>query len=125
MDVSNAFNSIRRDHLLETCQSRSPEILNLAHLAYGKPSNLYIGENVIPSASGVQQGDPLGPLLFALGVDHVARGVSSPINIWYLDDATIGGPPDVVVRDLENIIPKLAEIGLHINSAISEIINIS
>lgn len=125
LDVSNAFNSIRRDHLLETCQSRAPELLNLAHLAYGKPSSLYIGENVIPSASGVQQGDPLGPLLFALGVDHIARSVSSPINIWYLDDATIGGPPDVVVRDLEKIIPKLAEIGLHINSAKSEIINIS
>ena len=66
----------------------------------------------------------MGPLLFALAVDDIARSISSPLNIWYLDDASIGGPPDAVFRDLARIIPALSAIGLELNSNKSEIINL-
>ena len=69
LDMINAFNSVRRDHVLQTCQNRSPEIAKLFFLAYSKPSSVIASGHSITSSTGVQQGDPIGPLLFALAVD--------------------------------------------------------
>ena len=84
-----------------------------------------IGNETILSKTGVQQGDPLGPVLFALAVDEIARSVRSPINIWYLDDATIGGPAESVCEDISRIIPMLLDIGLEVNPTKSEVSNVS
>ncbi len=66
LDFSNAFNSIRRDSMLEAIRSHAPSIYPLVHTAYSAPSVLRWGDRTISSAEGVQQGDPLGPLLFCL-----------------------------------------------------------
>ena len=73
LDKKNAFNTVRRDHFLEVFSSRVPSILRLALTAYATSSNLVIGNETILSETGVQQGDPLGPVLFALAVDEIAR----------------------------------------------------
>ena len=125
LDMRNAFNSIRRDHILEVCLRRTPSVYPLAYSAYACPSVLLASGNVLESQTGVQQGDPLGPLLFALGVDDIAKSITSPFNVWYLDDATLGGPPLTVIRDLTNILPALDRIGLEINPSKCELINIS
>ncbi|XP_029656011.1 uncharacterized protein LOC115229886 [Octopus sinensis] len=125
LDVSNAFNSIRRDHLLECCRELVLFAYPLVHLLYACSSILMFNDIPISSSTGVQQGDPLGPVLFALGVNNIAHSVRSPINIWYLDDATICGPPDVVFDDLRFIIPSLSAIGLSINDNKSEVVNIN
>ena len=105
--------------------SRAPSVLRLASTAYATSSLLVIGNETILSETGVQQGDPLGPVLFALAVDQIARSVRSPINIWYLDDATIGGPAESVCEDLRRIIPMLSDIGLEVNPTKSEVSNVS
>ena len=46
------------------------------------------------SETVIQQGDPIGPALFALSVDEAARGIQSEFNVWYLDDATLGDFPE-------------------------------
>ena len=66
LDFRNAFNSIHRDALLECVASRLPELYQFCHLAYGNSTSLQFGSDLIQSAEGVQQGDPLGPLLFCL-----------------------------------------------------------
>ncbi|XP_029655348.1 uncharacterized protein LOC115229063 [Octopus sinensis] len=125
LDVKNAFNSLNRKHLLEVCKARIPSLLPFIFLSYGNPSLLVAGDSFISSSCGVQQGDPLGPLLFALSVDFVARRIASPLNIWYLDDCTIGGPPDILLNDLQSLLPALSSIGLEINSLKSEIVNLN
>ena len=124
LDVCNAFNSVRRDHLLSKIHSRAPSLYPLAWAAYSSSSPLLFDGNLLESASGVQQGDPLGPLAFALAVDDVAQEVSCPFNVWYLDDATIGGPADCVISDLHRLIPALARIGLSVNPKKCELVNL-
>ena len=63
IDMRNAFNSLRRDHILEKNITTCPGICRLIHCAHSTPSALLIGDEIIASSSGVQQGDPLSPLL--------------------------------------------------------------
>ena len=76
------------------------------------------------TTTGVQQGDPIGPLLFAIAVDQIASGVDSELNVWYLDDATIGGSPDSVLSEVQRCITGLKRIGLIVNPKKTEIINV-
>ena len=96
LDVSNAFNSVRRDVMLETARARLTSIYPLVWQAYSRASPLYIGGSKIWSRSGIQQGDPLSSLLFSLAIDDVCNVASTDINVWYLDDGTVGGPPEQV-----------------------------
>ena len=80
-----------------------------------RPSDLFYGNEAIYSATGIQQGDPFGPGLFSLGIDPIARGVQSQLNIWYLDDASFGDEPVKVLADLQNVIALLTDISLKIN----------
>ena len=116
---------MRRDHFLEVCSSRAPQILRLALTAYATCSHLVIYNETILSETGVQQGDPLSLVLFALAVDDIARSVRLPINIWCMDDATIGGPVESVCEDLRRIIPMLSDIGLQVNPSKLEVSNFS
>ena len=124
LDMMNAFNSVRRDHVLQTCLDRTTEIAKLSFLAYSKPSSVIAAGHLITSSTGVQQGDPISPLLFALAVDQIASGVDSELNIWYLDDATIGGSPESVLSDVQRCITGLKRIGLIVNPRKTEIINV-
>ena len=124
LDLMNAFNSVRRDHVLQTCLDRTPEIAKLSFFAYNKPSSVIASGHSITSSTGVQQGDPIGPLLFALAVDQIASGVESELNVWYFDDATIGGSPELVLSDVQRCITGLKRIGLIVNPKKTEIINV-
>ena len=125
LDIQNAFNTVRRDNFLEVCSSRAPSVSRLALTAYATSSHLVIGNETILSETGVQQVDPLGPVLHVLAVDEIARNGISPINIWYLDDATIGGPVESVCEDLRRIIPMLTDIGLEVSPSKSKVSNVS
>ena len=124
LNMKNAFNTIRRDYFLKACFLKAPSLYQLAHHAYATWSDLLFGSDIIQSQTGIQQGHPLGSLLFALGVDEIARNVSIPLNTWYFDDANLGSSFDCVRKNLDFIIPALSRIGLSINPDKSEIINI-
>lgn len=66
IDFQNAFNSIRRDKMLAAVEEYIPDLLPFVYSVYCSPSYLRWGEEVLLSSEGVQQGDPLGPLLFCL-----------------------------------------------------------
>ena len=48
-----------------------PELHNFVLTAQGKPSHPFCGKYYLKSAEGVQQGDPLRPLLFCLTIHTV------------------------------------------------------
>ena len=69
IDMRNAFNSLRRDKFLAVARSRAAGMYRLLWQAYSSPTKLFFGEEGLKSESGIQQGDPFGPALFALAVD--------------------------------------------------------
>ena len=99
IDMRNAFNSLRRDTFLSVARVRTPGLYKLLWQAYSSPTRLFFGEEGFASEAGIQQGDPIGPALFALSVDEAARGVQSEFNVWYLDDATVGDSPERVCSE--------------------------
>ena len=71
LDFSNAFNNLHRDVILRAVSDNVPELYRFCHLAYSSDSILKFGQFTIMSQEGVQQGDPLGPLLFCLSVHPI------------------------------------------------------
>ena len=69
------------------------------------------------SESGVQQGDPLGPLYFCCGLQSLIDQINelSPVyQKWYMDDGGIVGSPELLVKVWE-ILKTGGELGLHLN----------
>ena len=99
LDFKNAFNSIRRDLMLSRTLERVPVAFPLAYISYRQPSFLFHGEYTIESCEGVQQGDPLGPLLFCIAIHDLINTVKSEFSVFYLDDGILGGSSkDVIIR---------------------------
>ena len=117
LDFKNAFNCIHRDVCSGYVVSRLPEIYPFCFLAYGESTSLQFGDERILSAEGVQQGDPIGPLLFCLAIQPILRSLSGYLRIDYnyMDDLTLGGDIDSVSADVELIAAEGEAIGLELN----------
>ena len=98
------------------------ELLPWVLLAYGYSSLLFYGKDTICSAEGVHQGGPLAPLLFCLTMHSLVEQLSSELNIWYLDDGTLGGSQEKVLQDFRLVEDKASELGLVLNHSKSEVI---
>ena len=122
IDMANAFNCLRRDVFLSAAREKAPEIYRLLWQAYSAPSTLFYGDTNLSSESGIQQGDPFGPALFSLGIDRLIQGLNCELNIWYLDDGSIGDSPEKVLSCVEKLIRDLNEIGLVVNQSKCELI---
>ena len=68
IDFTNEFNCVDREAFLKECRNILPGLSKWAEWCYSEPSFLRFGSYTISSQCGVQQGDPLGPLLFALAL---------------------------------------------------------
>ena len=111
IDFLSAFNLIRRDKLLRLVEDIAPKLYPFLHQCYSESSNLIYGELIILSQRGIQQGDPLGPALFCLMVNALVKSLESEFNVWYLDDASIGDIPEIVLKDFKNILKISSELG--------------
>ena len=124
LDFTNAFNTIRRDAVLEAVARHVPDLLPFASSAYGSASDLHLGV-VLESAEGVQQGDPLGPLLFCLALADPLSKLNADFISGYLDDIGLGGPADSIAREVKAFEKNTKEIGLHLNYCKCEVIGLS
>ena len=79
------------------------------------PSVLKFGHLFLSSQGGAQQGDPLGPLLFSLPFQQVLQSLESDFKLGFLDDVTLGGEMETMVRDVQVVARLGPRLGLHLN----------
>ncbi|PNX63744.1 protein RIC1, partial [Trifolium pratense] len=91
---------VDRSALLQEVRVRCPSISLWVEFLYGQAARLYLGDGHIMAAAGVQQGDPLGLLLFAFVLHPLIQKIKDNCNlflhVWYLDDGTIIGDSEEV-----------------------------
>ena len=120
LDFSNAFNNISREAMFMELRQRLPGLSVWMESCYSCQPFLHLGEDCIHSCCGVQQGDPLGPLGFALTLHPIVERIKAEVpglalNVWYLDDGTLVGSPEDLAVAL-SIIEKFGPlVGLHLN----------
>jgi hypothetical protein len=125
LDFSNAFNTVSRDFVLQQVREQFPSLSRFTQWCYSEESTLFFGSHTLPSAAGIQQGDPLGPLLFALAVQPVARELKDlglDLCVFYLDDGVLAGDLRTVARALQLVQTRCSAIGLALNIKKCELI---
>jgi hypothetical protein len=126
LDLTNAFNSIRREAIRKVLYEKLPDILPYFCWAYQGNGRLWYQEDLLAlSREGVRQGDPLGPALFAVGIQGILEDLNEEfpqVNIYAnLDDITATGDPE----DLVALADRFSELagcrGLVVNKSKSEL----
>ena len=64
--MTNAFNECHRSSFLKRRDREFPELVAWVQWCYYCAAELQFGYHHLKSTAGVQQGDPMGPLLFSL-----------------------------------------------------------
>ena len=100
-------------------------MLGYVDCAYGQSTRLQFGEFTIDSAEGIQQGDPLGPLLFCLTIQPLLSEIQSEFVSGYLDDIAIGGEISITISDINRLEVNAKALGLALNHSKCEAIGIS
>ena len=129
IDAKNAFNNISREEIMNAVLRHTPALHRYVSACYDCSPQLRATafEAVVVSEEGTQQGDPLGPLLFALAILDLCSRLREKcpqllVNKWYLDDGVLIGHKDEVLEAFYFLLREGAEIGLDLNPAKCEII---
>ena len=117
VDVENAFNTVSREAVLRVLTTRAPGLLPWVAASF-QPAPLFWGDHVVMSTNGVQQGDPLGPLLFAAALGPILDRLPPGCLLakWYLDDGVLMGPRDALARSFAFLKEEFAAVGLRVNA---------
>ena len=126
-DFVNAFNAVSRNVVRHEVAQKCPKILPWLDFCYGEAAILRCEDISLPFQSrvGVQQGDSLGPFLFALALNTVTKRLKSLLSagkaFWYLDDGIVVGSKDDVVTAWFFLKEEGEKIGLVLNESKCEL----
>jgi hypothetical protein len=121
LDMENAFNRLYRWAFLEVIPD---SLIRLVNMTYCRPGRLYLRQARriaahLCSERGVRQGDVLGPILFALAIEHILEGAAERFGVRclaYLDDITVLSQSQAQVdAALAWMLAELEKIGLNEN----------
>jgi len=124
-DFGNAFNMLFRKFMLGEVKDICPEFLSLMQQAYRLFSNLYFLDETLFSKRGFQQGDPLGPPGFCIGIMKMTHSLLSGLNGWFLDDGTIGDRISVILEDIKKVLDFCDISGLPLNKKKCEVFSVN
>jgi hypothetical protein len=70
LDISNAFNSIRRNRILEGLRQYAPSLIPFYKWSYSNPTQVRSSAGALccDAETGTRQGDPLSMLFFSVGI---------------------------------------------------------
>ena len=119
IDFTNAFNSVDRRTFINEVEIMLPSIYNWVVYCYGLRSILDYDGFTIQSSCVVQQGDPLGPLLFALALNTLIAKINAScslaLQIWFFDHGTLIGCKSDLLKALENLSTEGKQSGFEVN----------
>ena len=105
-------------HVLRLVKVHFPDLYRWVHWCYGSSEDPYLWfkGGTLRSQEGVQQGDPLGPLLFSLVIQELINAINTAcpeldLNWWYLDDGVIAGKAESVMRAFRLIVDLGPDLG--------------
>lgn len=112
--------------MLAQVYEKLPGLYRWVEYCYSDSAYLFFGTCLLLSAAGVQQGDPLGPLLFSLVLHPLALKIQKEfpnllLNVWYLDDGCIVGDVNEVYEVFQLLQVEGPARGLHLNVKKNEI----
>ena len=126
LDVRNAFNEALREAMLVECLTRLPQLLPMARAFYLQPSDLLFRCSdatliKLVSASGSQQGDPFGGVLFDLALrpilDELAREFPFLVHAAFQDNMYLVGPVDQLISAAAWLRTRLTRVCLVLKPA--------
>eukprot|EP01091_Cochliopodium_minus_P008654 TRINITY_DN1999_c0_g1_i12.p1 TRINITY_DN1999_c0_g1~~TRINITY_DN1999_c0_g1_i12.p1 ORF type:complete len:1018 (+),score=208.55 TRINITY_DN1999_c0_g1_i12:231-3056(+) len=120
IDLKNAFNSVDRNVMFKEVRSKLPRMSRYVEYCYGNHSYKFVEDRLIISQTGVDQGDPLGPVLFSLVLNRVIKKIDGEfndvlMNAWFLDDGLIIAPVKTLQQIVTFMQKEFTEIGLELN----------
>ena len=109
-----------------------PSLAPWVDCCYGTDSHILLDKHVLCSTRGVQQGDPIGPAIFSLGIhDDITNAIQETKDkypgeldwtAFFLDDGTAAGTIRAIQCFLESLRSKFEAKGLHVNLDKCEVI---
>ena len=116
LDFVNAFNSIRRNVILQsTTVQNMPELYKLVLASHSCEEKLIFGEHSVLSREGSQQGDPLSAVEFCGAIHLTIQKCEARTKLEYMDDVKFEGQVQVVASVVQAIIDAYSETGLRLN----------